>query len=401
MESIKKQCEDVQEYIIEVRRQLHQIPEIGIDIPKTQAFICNELEKMGIPYEKNTATKDGVADCGIIALIEGKNTDKVLALRADMDALPVKEMNDVSYCSVHDGCMHACGHDAHMSMLLGAAKVLQANKNLLNGSVKLLFQSGEEIVAGSKLLIEGGCLENPKVTACYGTHVWPVDPDVHPTGQVVVKKDCMMASGDRFVIRIKGKGCHGSMPHTGIDPIIAATQVISALQYISSREVDGNDSHVLSICQIHSGSCWNVIPDDAFIEGTFRTKSVETRAYYTKRIEEITKNICVALRCECTVEWMDGAPPVLNDHAMTDLVVQAGKKILGEDGITENYEGSMATEDFANYQEKVPGVFVFLNIANKEKNTNVALHNPRFQVDESVLWRGAALAVQTALDYLS
>lgn len=401
MESIKKQCEDVQEYIIEMRRKLHQIPETGIYIPKTQEFICKELDKMGIPYQKNTVEKDGVVDCGIVALIEGKNTDKVLALRADMDALPVQEMNDVDYCSIHTGCMHACGHDTHMSMLLGAAKVLQANKELLNGSVKLLFQSGEEIVTGSRLLIEGGCLENPKVTACYGTHVWPVNPDEHPTGQVLVRKDCMMASGDRFVIRIKGKGCHGSMPHTGVDPIVAAAQVVSALQNISSRELDGSEARVLSICQLHSGSCWNVIPDDAVMEGTIRTKSVETRTFYTHRVEEITKGICAALRCEGSVEWLEGAPPVLNDHAMTDLVVQAGKKILGEDGISEDFEGSMATEDFANYQEKVPGVFVFLNIANKAKNTTAALHNPSFQVDEDVLWRGAALAVQTALDYLS
>lgn len=401
MESIKKQCEDVQEYIIEMRRKPHQIPETGLHIPKTQEFICNELDKMGIPYRKNTVKKDDVVDCGIIAMIEGKHTDKVIALRADMDALPVQELNAVDYCSNHEGCMHACGHDTHMAMLLGAAKVLQANKHLLNGSVKLLFQSSEEIVTGSKLLIEGGCLENPTVTACYGTHVWPIDPAVHPTGQVVVRKDCMMASGDRFVIRIKGKGCHGSMPHTGVDPIVAAAQVISALQNISSREREGSEARVLSICQLHSGSCWNVIPNEAVMEGTIRTKSVETRSFYTQRVEEITKGVCAALRCKGTVEWLEGAPPVWNDHAMTDLVVQAGKKILGEDGISEDYEGSMATEDFANYQEKVPGVFVFLNIANIEKDTNIALHNPRFQVDEDVLWHGAALAVQTALDYLA
>ncbi len=401
MASIKEQCQAVQEYIVAVRRKLHEIPETGFHIPKTQAFICSELDKMGIPYTKNTVTKDGLVDSGIVALIEGKHKDKVLALRADMDALPVQEVNDLPYCSKSDGYMHACGHDNHMAMLLGSAKVLNDNKDKLHGSVKLFFQSAEEIITGAKLLIEGGCLENPKVTACFGTHVWPLDPAVYPTGQVAVKKDCMMASGDRFVIHVHGHGCHGSMPHTGVDPIVVASQIVVALQNISSRELVGNAPRVLSICQLHSGSCWNVIPDEAMMEGTIRTQSVETRAFYHKRVEEITKGICEAMRCTCTIEWLDGAPPVWNDAQMTELVVNAGKKILGEDGITQDFEASMATEDFAYYQEQVPGVFVFLNTANNEKNTNIALHNPCFQVDEDVLWRGTALQVQTALDYLS
>lgn len=401
MESIKEQCRAAQEYILSVRRQLHQIPETGIELPETQAFVCAELDKMGIPYQKNTATRDGVTDCGIIAMIEGKNTDKVLAIRADMDALPVTELNDVDFRSRHEGKMHACGHDTHTAMLLGTAKVLMANRHLLNGSVKLLFQAGEEVVQGSRLLMDGGCLENPKVDAILGTHVWPVDPDQYPTGQVLVKSGCMMASGDRFVIHVRGKGVHGSMPHAGIDPIVCAAHVIVALQNIASREVPGEAARVLSVCQVHGGTTWNVVPDEVMLEGTIRTMAVETRNHYIQRVAEIVEGVCKAMRCECTVEWLDGAAPVMNDKDLVDQVVASCTKILGEESITTNMEPSMATEDFANYQEKVPGVFTFLNIANKEKGSTAALHNPRFMVDEDVLWHGTAMQVQTALDFLA
>lgn len=401
MESMKEQCKAVQPYVVEMRRKLHEFPELGIHIPKTQDFICAELDKMGIPYEKNTYEKDGVLDTGIVALIKGKNTDKVIALRADMDGLPVKELNDLPYNSKTEGQMHACGHDNHMAMLLGAAKVLNDNKDKLNGSVKLFFQTGEEIITGAKMLINGGCMENPKVTACFGMHVWPMDPAVYEPGQVIVIPGCMMASGNRFVIHVKGVGCHGSLPQLGVDPIVAASQIVVALQNIASRELPGSEPRVLSICQFHAGSFWNVIPNEVMMEGTIRTTSVETRAYYLKRVEEISKGISAALRCECEVEWVDGTPPVLNDPALTELVVNAGKKVLGENGITQNFSASMGNEDFAYFQEKVPGVFVFLNTANADKDTYIALHSPVFQVDEDVLWHGTALHVQTAMDYLS
>ena len=401
MESIKEQCRAAQEYILEMRHQLHQIPETGIDIPQTQAFVCAQLDAMGIPYHKNTATRDGVTDCGIVALIEGKNTDKVLAIRADMDALPVTEETGLEFASRHQGKMHACGHDTHTSMLLGTAKVLMANRHLLNGSVKLLFQAGEEIVQGSNLLMDGGCLENPKVDAVIGTHVWPVDPDRYPTGQVLVKSGCMMASGDHFVIRIKGKGVHGSMPSAGIDPIICAAHVLTSLQNIASREVPGEAARVLSVCQIHGGTTWNVIPDDVMLEGTVRTMAVETRNYYKQRVGEIVDGVCKTMRCQGETEWLDGAAPVMNDKAIVDQIVASCTKILGEGSVTTDMEPSMATEDFANYQERIPGAFTFLNISNKAKAPVVALHNPHFNVDEDILWHGTAMQVQTALDFLA
>jgi amidohydrolase len=399
MQTIEEQCRKIQSYVVEMREKLHEIPELGIDLPETQAMICGELDRMGIPYRKNTVQLDGVTDSGIVALIEGKNTDKVLALRADMDGLPVREQREYPYKSRHEGRMHACGHDNHVAMLLGAAKILNDNRERLNGSVKLFFQSAEEIITGAKLLIKGGCMEDPKVTACFGMHVWPM-PEYRP-GQVIVRSGCMMASGNRFVIRIRGVGSHGSQPQLGIDPIACMGQVITALQNISSRELAGDEPRVLSICQAHAGSFWNVVPDEAMMEGTIRTTSPATQKHYMTRVTQIVEGVSRAMRCEGNVDWVDGTPPVMNDEAFTDLVVRAGKKILGEDGVNMNVPASMGNEDFAYYQERVPGTFVFLNTANVEKGTTASLHSPVFTVDEDVLWRGSAIAVQTALDYLA
>ncbi len=401
MSSIAEQCKEASGYIIETRRRLHQIPELGIHVPKTQDLICAELDKMGIPYKRNTAELNGVVDSGVVALIEGKNTDKVMALRADIDALPVTEKTGFPFASTHENQMHACGHDTHTAMLLGAAKVLNDNKDQLNGSVKLFFQSGEEVITGAKMLLEGGCMDNPKVTACFGMHSWPLDPNKYKPGEAIVIPGCMMASGNRFTIKVRGVGCHGSSPHLGIDPIVAGSYLIAALQEISSREVFAGEPKVLSICQFHAGTFWNVIPDEVWMEGTLRTTSVETRAYYIKRIEEIAKGISSTFRCECVVDWVDGTPPVMNDPEITKIVAGAAKKVLGEELVCEEFSADMANEDFAYFQERVPGTFIFLNITNKEKDNFIPLHSAVFNPDEEVLWHGTAIHVQTALDYLS
>lgn len=400
MTDFAKQCKDIQKYVVETRRKLHMIPETGSYLPKTQAFVCAELDKMGIPYQKNTVEHDGHVDSGIVALIEGQNTDKVLALRADMDALPVEEQQFVPYMSTHKGIMHACGHDAHIAMLLGAAKVLNDNKDQLNGSVKLFFQSAEEIITGAKLLIQGGCMENPRVTACFGMHVWPLGPE-YKGGQVAIKNGCMMASGNRFWIKIYGEGTHGSQPQQGVDPITAAGQVLTALQNITSRELAGDEPRVLSVCQIHGGTTWNIIPREVMLEGTVRTMSQHAQKHYMKRVTEVVNGVSQALRCDAKIKWIDSVPPVMNDPEFTDLVKAASTKAFGEGSIVEDVKPSMGNEDFAYYQEMVPGAFAFLNIANHDIGITHPIHSPKFTVDEEVLWRGSALAVQTAVDYLS
>ena len=398
MNSTAEECRALQEYIVEIRRRLHQIPETGIHNPLTQSLICAELDKMGIPYWTNTVELAGLRDTGIVALIQGQHQDKVIALRADADALPITEETGLSYPSRHPGRMHACGHDNHCAMLLAAAKVLMEHKAELKGSVKLFFQSGEEIITGARLLIQGGCMENPRVTACFGLHVWPL-PGQKP-GAVAVIPGCMMASGNKFSISIQGAGTHGSLPQLGRDPIVCAAQLITALQNISSRELAGDEPRVLSICQVHAGSSWNIIPTQAYLEGTIRTTSAETQRFYKKRIEEITAGLCTALRCQGQVQWLAEVPPVLNDPAFTSLVAEAVKEALGPEFLCQDFKASMGNEDFAHYQALAPGAFAFLNIAGSDPATHLPVHNPAFQVEESILWQGTALHVQTALDYL-
>lgn len=398
MENIRELCENVKDYVIEIRRSLHQIPELGLNNPKTRDLICAELDKMGIPYQVNSVVHNGVQDTSVIGFIQGKNTDKVIALRADVDGLPVTEMLNVDYKSTHPGQMHACGHDNHCAMLLGAAKVLSQIRDHLNGSVKLFFQSGEEIITGAKMVIEGGFMENPKVTACMGMHVWALPQ--FKAGTIVVKPGCMMASGNKFGIHIKGEGSHGSQPNLGHDPIACAAQVCTALQNITSRELPGDEPRVLSICQVHSGSAWNIVPAEAYMEGTIRTTRPETQQFYMKRIEEIVSGISAAMRCEGIVEWIDGTPPVMNDPDMTAMVAETVKTGLGSDYIQQNVQTSMGNEDFAYYQERVPGVYAFLNISNSDPATHYSVHSPNFQVDESILWHGTVFHVMGAVEYL-
>ena len=390
--------QNVQEYVVGMRRKLHQIPERGVYLPKTQAMVCAELDKMGIPYKKNNVEFEGQVDSGIVALIEGKNKDKVIALRADMDALPILEETNAEYKSLHEGSMHACGHDIHTSMLLGAAKLLNDRKAELNGSVKLFFQTSEEIVTGAKMLIQGGAMENPKVTAVFGMHVWPL-PTMAP-GQVCIGEGTMMASGDRFQIHVKGKGCHGYSPERGIDPIVIAAEIITAIQKIISRETPVDEAMVISLCQVHGGTAWNIIPDVVTIEGTARTMSKEMRDFVVKRIEEISTGVAKTMRAECQVEWISGTPAVVNDAELTNIIINAAENAFGPNNVTCFEKPTMGNEDVSWFFEYAPGAFAFLNITNKEKGLDHPLHSSKFEVDEDVLWKGSALYTQTALDYL-
>lgn len=391
--------EDIQSYVVEMRRKLHQIPERGVYLPKTQAMVCAELDKMGIPYETNTVVFEGQVDSGIIALIEGKNKDKVMALRADMDALPILEETGAEYKSLHEGTMHACGHDIHTAMLLGAAKLLNERKAELNGSVKILFQTAEEIVTGARMLVQGGALENPKVTAGFGMHVWPISN--MPAGQICIGAGTMMASGDRFVINVRGKGCHGYSPERGIDPIVIASNIVTSIQSIISRETPVDEAMVISLCQIHGGTAWNIIPDVVKIEGTARTMSTEMRSFITKRIEEVATGVAKAMRAECTIDWISGTPAVINDETITNIVVNAAEKAIGPNTVTGFEKPTMGNEDVSVLFENIPSAFAFLNITNLEKGLEHPLHSSKFEVDEDVLWRGSAVYVQTAMDYLA
>lgn len=385
-------CKNAQDYIVEIRRKLHQIPEIGYELPKTRAVVVEELEKMGVKYTLSSL------DSGLMAEITN-GEGKTLVLRADMDALPIKEDTGLPFSSTHDGFMHACGHDAHTAMLLGAVKVLNENKDKFKGTVRFLFQTAEEISGGSQNLLDEGFLDG--ADAVFGTHIGCILGKDIPCGKFIVTPGCCMASFDRFVIKVKGKGCHGSTPEKGVDPINIAAHTVINLQSVIAREFSAVKAVVLTVGRIAGGSQYNVIPDNVEIEGTIRALNEDDRQLLVKRIREISAATAMTFGGEAEVEIFWGAPPVVNDDEMAAFAAQAAKEVLGEDEvITKVAAPNMGGEDFAYYLEKLPGAFMFLSSANAEKGCDVAHHNPKFKIDEDVLWEGPAVFCRIAENFL-
>ena len=349
---------------------------------------------MGIEY------KTLVNGNAIVGLIKGNSDGKTIGLRADMDALPIEEETGLEFSSIHKGCMHACGHDGHTAMLLGAAKILSENRDKIKGNVKLLFQPGEEYPGGALPMIEEGAMENPKVDAVIGLHEGIIDERV-AKGKIAYKDGCMMASMDRFLIKVKGKGCHGAYPQMGVDPIIIASEIILSLQKISSREINTNEPIIVSVCRINGGFSQNIIPDMVELEGTVRATNNETRKFIANRIEEIVKGITSANRGTYEIEYDFKYPAVINDKEFNKFFLESAKKIVGEDNIFELPTPVMGGEDMAYFLEKAPGTFFFLSNPKVYLDGKIySHHNPKFDVDENYFHIGTALFVQTVLDYL-
>lgn len=387
------ECKKIQGYLVDLRRRFHQIPELGEDLPKTRAAVTAELDRLGISY---TLSK---RDSGLMAEIKGKNPGKTIVLRSDMDALPITEETGLEFKSQHDGQMHACGHDAHMSMLLGAAKVLNDNKNNFSGTVRLIFQTAEEVSLGAKNTIADGFLEG--ADAAFGMHIGCILGKEIPSGKFIVTPGCCMASFDKFVIRIKGTGCHGSTPEKGVDPINIAAHTVINLQAIVAREVSAVDAAVITIGKIAGGSQYNIIPDEVILEGTVRSLNDSVRQYLVKRIEEISALTAKAFGGSTAFEMHWGAPPVVNDNEMAAFAAEAAKEVLGEDKvITKVAAPNMGGEDFAYFLENVKGAYTFLSSSDHEKGTDISHHSPKFNVDEDVLWEGTAVFVNIAVKFL-
>ena len=388
------ECKDLQDYIVKLRRDLHQIPELGLILPETTAYVTKVLDELEIPYVKSQK------DSSIVATIQGGKPGKTIALRADMDALPIREDTGVCYTSKHEGCMHACGHDTHMAMLLGAAKVLKAHQAELQGTVRLLFQTAEELSRGAEIVVAEGGVDG--VDAVFGTHIGTIIDKTIPSGTVIVTPGCCMASFDKFVVKVKGVGCHGSTPEKGIDPVNIAAHIILALQAINSREFSATCPTVLTIGSIHGGSQYNIIPNEVTFEGTIRCVEESVRQKMARRIGEISAATAAAFGGSVDYEMIWGAPPVINDPEMAALAAEAAKAVVGEDKVVTKVPApNMGGEDFAYYLEKVPGAFMFLSSSNPEKHTDVAHHNPKFNVDEDVLWIGSAVFVAITEKFLN
>lgn len=388
------ECKDLQEYIVGLRRDLHQIPELGLNLPETSDYVAAELDKLGIPYVRSRK------DSGIIATIQGGKPGKTIALRADMDALPITEATGLPFASRHEGCMHACGHDTHTAMLLGAGKTLWTHRAEIAGTVRLLFQTSEEQSRGAEVMIENGGVDG--ADAVFGTHIGTIIDKTIPAGTFIVTPGCCMAAFDKFVIKVRGSGCHGSTPEKGVDPVNIAAHIVLAVQNIRTREVAATRPLVLTIGKIQGGNQYNVIPDEVVIEGTIRTLEEDLRQYTARRIGEIAQGTAAAFGGSVDYEMIWGAPPVINDADMAALAARAAKTVLGEDKvITQIKAPNMGGEDFAYYLEKVPGAFMFLSSANPAKGTDVPHHNPKFDVDEEVLWEGAAVFVAIVEEFLN
>jgi amidohydrolase len=391
MINVKEEAKSLNPQLIEWRRHLHAHPEIGMETANTEAFIVGELKKMGI-----TKIRQGLAKHGVAALIEGKKPGKVLGLRCDIDALNMKEDTGLPFGSTND-YMHACGHDAHTSMLLGAAKILMQHLDSLTGTVKLIFQPAEETTQGAKVMIEDGVLADPPLDGVIGLHTGGLWKGAE-TGEIGYRYGPLMAACDFFTITFHGKGGHGATPHLTIDPIAMACQAYTALQLLVSRETSPIDSAVVTIGAIQGGTAENIIAPSCTLRGTLRALSPATRKMLQTRIKEICENIASALRGKAEVNYLYGPPPVVNDKAMTDKLRKAASDVLGEEHVHEIVEPTMGAEDMSYYMEQTPGTF-FSHPSFKPGVESYPHHHPKFDIDESVLWIGSATFAQFALTW--
>ncbi len=375
------------QYVIDLRRDFHMNPEPSMEEYETSKRIKEELSKIGVEYVARGGT-------GVVATIKGEKNGKTVALRGDMDALSLEDKKTVLYKSKVEGMCHGCGHDGHTAMLLGAAKVLNEMKDEINGTVKLFFQPGEEVAKGAKAMIEDGALDG--VDSVMGLHLM-VD---QPVGKICAQPGPFTASTDRFIIKIKGKGGHGARPDQAIDAAVITSSIVMNLQTIVSRETSPLDSVVLTVGKLQSGSRFNIIAEDGYIEGTVRYFTYEKGEEVPKQMERIVKGITEAMRATYEFEYQYLTFPVINDEACSLIGEETARKLVGEEGVLRT-EKSTGGEDMSFFMKEKPGVMAYIGAGNKEKGIVNPHHHPMFDVDEDALEIGTSFYVQYALDYLN
>lgn len=383
-EEIRALAQAQQAWMVAMRRKLHRIPESGFAEYKTQKVITDALEEMGIPYTTERTW--------VVGVIEGALPGDTVALRADMDALPLEEPEGLDFRSEHPGMMHACGHDAHMTMVLGAARALAAVRDRLTGRVKLLFQPAEETVGGAEPMVRAGVMDGVK--RVYGLHVQPY----LPVGVIETRAGTLNASTDEVNLTIHGRASHGAYPESGADAIVCAAQVIMSLQTLVSRNVSPLSSAVLSIGVIAGGTAGNVICDKVSLRGTLRTANGEVRAMMKRRIEETACGVADAMGCTAEVNIVPGYAALVNDDAEAARVMRVGARLLGADCVVNKAAPSMGGEDFSFFCEGVPGAFFHLGCVNKENMPAPLLHSRDFRLDEDCLSVGAMMHMALVLD---
>lgn len=387
MESLEK-AKSIKDWIVEVRRDFHMNPEPSFEEVRTSNIIAEKLKEMGVEVTR-------IGKTGVLGTLKGGAPGKVIGLRADIDALSVQEETGLPYSSKRPGFMHACGHDTHASMLLGAAKILSGMKDKLKGTVKFIFQPAEEVARGAKAMIEGGVLENPKVDMIVGMHIF----GMVETGKMIIQDGFFMASGDSWKLTIKGKSCHGSTPWDGADAITCAAAVIQSLQTIVSRVNDARNPIVINVGTINGGERFNVVAGKVEIAGMNRAFSDYSRKMMPEWMESMIKNICAGYNCTYEFNYDFTCSPTTNEHKSTEFVRESVKKIVGEENILGS-DKIMGSEDFSEYLTKVPGMLMILGGGNKEKGCLYSQHSNYFRIDEDSLPIGAASYAQVAIDFL-
>ena len=390
--TVREDIDEILPGVVADRRHLHEHPELAFEEYETAKFVAERLQQLGVED-----IKTGVGVTGVTGLIHGgKGPGKVIMLRADMDALPIEEENDVDYTSTVPGKMHACGHDAHTAMLLGAARILMDRRSEFAGTVKLLFQPAEEVPPGGAIaMIKDGALENPHVDAVLGLHV----ASDMPAGQIGVREGPGSAGSDRFRAVIQGKGGHAARPQSAIDPVVIASQIVLALQTLVAREVDPTEPAVVTLAAFNGGSTHNVIPDQVVIKGTIRAFDDDLFDRLERRLREVVEGVAASLRAEARVEFEMRYPPSVCDPAMAQLLGEASRGVLGDDAVVR-FEPRMGAEDFAFVLQKVPGAMLSLGVKAPEWEAPKPLHTATFDLDESALPVGAACLASVALRYL-
>jgi len=387
LQQIKQLANEIHGNVIQNRRHLHTHPELSFHEYETSSFVKAQLDEMDIAWES-------IAGTGIVALIKGdRPSEQVVALRADMDALPIKEANQVEYVSQNSGVMHACGHDVHTSSLLGTAYILKSIKGQFGGTVKLIFQPGEEkLPGGASLMIKEGVLNAPRPSAVIGQHVSPMVD----AGKIAIRKGKFMASMDEIFLTVHGKGGHGAQPHQNIDPVIIAAHILVALQQIVSRAANPTLPTVLSFGKLIANGAINVIPDEVYIEGTFRTLDESWRTEAHGRIKQMAENIAESMGGRCDVKINRGYPFLVNEENLTLRVRSFAEEYLGKENVIDA-DLWMAAEDFAWYSQAADSCFYLLGIRNEEKGIVSSLHTPTFNIDENVLVLSTGLMAYIAM----
>jgi amidohydrolase len=375
----------------EVRRDLHRHPELGFEEHRTAARVQRELDGLGVEFEA------GLAGTGILATLAAGSPGRVVALRADLDALPMQDAKAVEYRSQVDGRMHACGHDVHTTIALGAARLLAGCREEWSGTVKLIFQPAEETTGGARLLIEAGVLERPAVDAIFGLHV---DPGFD-VGSIGLRYGQRNAASDLLSITVHGRSGHGAYPASGVDAIVAAAQVVTAVQTVVSRSIDARASAVVTIGTIHGGTQGNILANEVRMTGTIRTLDPTIRETVVRRVSEVAEGVATGLGARAEVEIVPSYDPVINADAMIDVVRSNATELLGADRVQVIHHANMGAEDFGFYLARVPGAFFSLGVRNETRGIVYPIHHERFDVDEECMAYGAALQAMNALAVLS